>query len=215
MTRRAMNANVAYTQSHVEMASLLKSSYCKFHANSLHTHKLSGEGGMFRSPQWFTVVDRKLDLIVDSVACNQGNFVVWADVDIVFLDNIHEEVIKSMEGLDFCGMEDKSGSMNTGFNITHCSPLMLDFWKQVRNFPNKKQFRLYDQGVINYLLATDFKDVVSWNLLPPKFSCTHMPYFKGKEGRSLVVHFTGENKLQRMRLFFKSQRIQCKNILML
>jgi len=152
--------------------------------------------GDFYSKEFMECIRRKIDLIVRSMEENDGQVILWSDVDIIYLESTAAdlEAIYEASGKEvlFQAEGPKTTEVNTGFIVCRASPAMADFFREVgarlAADPGKNE-----QAVVNDMLREGAK--VSWSTLPLEYYARthgwpapdniriyHANYTAGKDG---------------------------------
>ena len=143
------------------------------------------------------LIDFRLDKQIFTINQNMGKIIIWSDVDLVFLQKVSLHILNALNNADICGIQEQAGTtkINGGFVAMRCTPQVLELYKTVRDTP-KDKFHLYEQDLINQLLATSTD--VKLQLLPKTFQCHHMR--SHYDGPLVVYHATikTEQKLPKM-----------------
>ncbi|MGC4016773.1 MAG: putative nucleotide-diphospho-sugar transferase [Luteolibacter sp.] len=163
----------------------------------VHSTLLDLKGaGDFYSKEFLECIRRKIDLIVRSMEENDGQVILWSDVDIIFLDGTAADLEATYEasGKDilFQTESPKTPEVNTGFIVCRASPAVADFFRNVgarlAADPGKNE-----QAIVNEMLAEGI--ALSWGKLPVKYYARthgwpapadifiyHANYTAGKDG---------------------------------
>jgi hypothetical protein len=161
------------------------------------THRVEAAGhGDFLSPEFLECIRRKIDLILRSLRENEGEVILWSDVDIIFLRgsaaDLKNELIESGKDVLFQREGKNVPDVNTGFIVCRANSAVYQFFEQIRDgllaHPEKNE-----QRVANELLQTG--TTLSWGYLawdyyarthgwPPAKSIRiyHANYTMGKDG---------------------------------
>ena len=141
-------------------------------AFELHATNIEVAGrGDYYSSEFLECIRRKMALVVESVAANPGELIVWTDIDIVFLENPLEELrrIAAASPADlFLQREGRRiESVNTGFMLIRCTPEALAFFQELQRRLASETHK-NEQAVANDLLFIDHFPV-RWEYLPLSF----------------------------------------------
>lgn len=139
--------------------------------------------GDYLSGEFLRCIRAKLDLVVASIEENQGQVIVWSDVDVRFFDltpdRLGVQALSSSRDILFQRESPRMPDVNTGFFVCHCTPAVLEFFRAVRaeldRHPEENE-----QMVVNRLLSSVGGTVggqtgsggecgVSWGYLPLTF----------------------------------------------
>jgi len=129
--------------------------------------KLEIQGaGDFLSREFIECICRKLDLILRSIRENDGDVIVWSDIDIQFVDVRPEILLEQLGEHDIAFQREgrKVTDINSGFLICRCHPRVAAFFARVKE-RLRQSMSTNEQYVINDLLREGGADV-SWTYLP-------------------------------------------------
>lgn len=133
---------------------------------SLHSEpfELSG-GGDFLSPEFLRCINRKMELVLESLRTNRGEVIVWADIDIRFFSLAPDDLRVELGEHDIAfEREGKQGRyVNTGFFVCRANESVIDFFERVGG-DLVQNAHANEQFVVNKLLRTE--STMSWMLLP-------------------------------------------------
>jgi hypothetical protein len=142
-----------------------------------------GGKGAWRTPGFDWAVRRKVKFIADTIAANQGDLIVWTDIDIQFFRPVApvlEALMKDHPEVDmmFQRGSHKHEEVCTGFFVCRCTKKMLFFWRMVQIMMWPFGY-LGDQYVINRMMCVfeRFRPLpfnlfmVKWAYLPDTFYC--------------------------------------------
>lgn len=98
---------------------------------------LPGTGpGDFLSAEFLQCISRKLDLILASLRENEGQLIVWTDIDIVFCRPVVRELERLLAESGKEILFQREGKtvpeINTGFFVCRCSERVAAFFEAVR-----------------------------------------------------------------------------------
>lgn len=178
----------------------------------VQSHALSIAGaGDFLSREFLKCIREKVRLIRRSVLENEGELIIWSDVDIVFLRDAVSELERIGGGggdLWFQRESLRLPDVNTGFMMIRCCRATEEFFSRVEtrlwNSPD-----LNEQAIINSLLLEG--DPIAWGYLPETFYARthgwppprdavlyHANYTKGEDGvGQKIAQFKELSSLQR------------------
>jgi len=152
--------------------------------------------GDFYSKEFLECIRRKIDLVIRSIEDNDGQIILWSDVDIVFLGgsaaDLEAAYNASGKEILFQAEGPQTSEVNTGFIVTRASAAIADFFRNVRDRlladPGKNE-----QAVVNDILREG--SPVSWGTLPLEYYARthgwpapaniriyHANYTSGKDG---------------------------------
>lgn len=130
---------------------------------------LSGAGD-FLSPEFLECIRKKMDLVIESIRANAGHLILWSDVDIVFMRDPRDELVRlaasSNSDLYFQREAHDSPDVNAGFILIRCNEATVVFFEKVK-FGMLASPSENEQSVINKILAgtSEFR----WEKLPWSF----------------------------------------------
>ena len=168
-----MNVYCCYTPAH-EL--LLRDYFLPSLPNDvrLHARRLDiGGNGDFLSAEFLHCINRKLELIEESLRQNDGSIIVWTDIDIVFFESFKDRVIDVLEenSLDIAfqveGYGQWADEVNTGFFVCRCNDKVRRFFERVRKAMAQQPDR-NEQPIVNDLLQVEWE--LKWGFLPYAFS---------------------------------------------
>lgn len=119
----------------------------------------------YRSDCWEEALVDKVDWQIEACAENQGAYVVFADVDLVFFgDPVPDLLSRRAHDMDFYFMEGRQGfnRFNTGFFMMRCNAHTLKLLEDVRVELAAKRFR-GDQEAMRRMID---RPELSWEFLP-------------------------------------------------
>ncbi len=110
--------------------------------------------GDFLDEGFIKTICHKLGLIIESVDQNEGEVIVWADVDIQFFNSFVEPVRELTSRFDLCCQTETfaNGDVNTGFIALRCNSDIHHFFERVRNMVVESGRN--EQPVVNELIDT-------------------------------------------------------------
>jgi hypothetical protein len=140
-------------------------------AFELHATRLDVEGpGDFLSPEFIRCILKKIDLILESLAENSGEIIVWSDIDILFLKPIAAELEKLMNlsAKDILLQSEgrAGGDVNTGFFVCRASGPVIDLFKKARD-EMRGHPGINEQLAVNRILPGS--ENLGWERLPLKY----------------------------------------------
>lgn len=111
-----------------------------------------------------TMVD-KVKVILQGLEENPGEVFVYADIDIQFFRPMREILLQALEGKDIVCQSDQYEHTNlcAGFFACRSNERTLRLWKKIHD-----ALTITDGGDDQQLL-NDFREDVSWAVLPPEF----------------------------------------------
>jgi len=122
----------------------------------------------FGGPGWGKNTQRKARSMQHAIESN--DILVWADVDVVFVDRCYARLLELLDLADVACQDDGGGGFCTGFWIGRRNKRTREFFKRVaasdeffsRPFDdNPKTWKTTDQAAAN-----QYKDLVGLNILP-------------------------------------------------
>jgi hypothetical protein len=122
------------------------------------------------STQFLKAITARLDVLVDGIRRNQGEVVVWFDVDIQFYGRCSARMLECLGDRDLCFQSEfwpPNGKINVGVIVIRCNPKTLAFFEKVRA-QDFSSLRYYDQTLIQNLLDAG-EEGVRWGVLPTEF----------------------------------------------
>jgi len=128
-----MNLYTCYTDSHTELFEMMKSSLEKTNPDiNLKVVKFSQdcETGDFMKAGWNKTMEKKMDLILDSL--NQDEVFIHCDADVYFFKPIKERLIEELGDFDIAFQDDSISGLCCGFFIAKSSPKMVALWEDVK-----------------------------------------------------------------------------------
>jgi len=137
----------------------------------LHSTLLDiGGSGDFLSPEFIRCILKKIDLVLESLAANEGEIIVWSDIDILFLKPAVAELQKSInlsaKDILFQREGPSASDINSGFFVCRAGRSVIDLFEKAR-----EEMRLHpglnEQYAINRILP-GFK-ALNWGYLPLAF----------------------------------------------
>ena len=142
---------------------------------SLHSEpiELAG-GGDFLSPEFLRCINRKMELVLESLHTNRGEVIVWADIDIRFFSLAPNDLRVELGEHDVAfqregrkGPFNKNGQyVNTGFFVCRANQRVIDFFRRV-SASLQEQPQVNEQIAVNQLLADE--SALSWTHLPLRY----------------------------------------------
>ena len=134
---------------------------------SLQVERIEVAGpGDYLSPEFLQCINQKIQLVLESLAINQGEVIVWSDIDIQFFDLSEKDLLAHLGDHDIAFQrESKIGpAVNTGFFVCRSNHRVSAFFQEV-----EEGLRLNpsanEQFVVNELLRADSDDL-SYTYLP-------------------------------------------------
>lgn len=130
------------------------------------------ESSDFGTPGFLQAIADKVELIIASIHENFGSFIIWSDVDIVFLRDPAEvisAIVAAHPDTDLWFQRETSkpeNDVNAGFVVMRCTAKVDAFFRTVMALMRENP-KLSDQDAINHLLQSDCE--VTWNYLPGEF----------------------------------------------
>jgi hypothetical protein len=130
------------------------------------------ESSDFGTPGFLQAIADKVELIKASINENIGSFIIWSDVDIVFLRDPAEEISAIVAGhpdTDLWFQRETSKpekDVNAGFVVMRCTDKVDAFFRTVLALMRENP-KLSDQDAINHLLQGNCE--VIWDYLPGEF----------------------------------------------
>jgi len=128
-----MNILTYYTESHKQLferffkASIDRSG--EFTICATYEDKL--EGGTFQTPQWYSAVKKKPEIVLRYMQSNTGRF-VFSDVDVIQVQPIKKEIEVLLDKYDAVFQDEKHDMhVNSGFYAMNINETTLRFMKQV------------------------------------------------------------------------------------
>jgi hypothetical protein len=125
--------------------------------------------GDFLSAEFLDCIRKKVGLIVRSIEDNPDDWIVWSDVDIVFLDGIESSLDRVTKGPDVLFFQRESPRLpdvNTGFLVIRTCPQAREFFERIGRLLEEKP-GLNEQMAANQLLQDGFS--IPWSHLPNSF----------------------------------------------
>jgi len=156
--------------------------------------EILGSGDYF-SPEFLRCINSKIELVIESIKINDGEVIIWSDVDIVFYDISPDSIREQLRDNDLLFQREghKTSEVNTGFIIMKCNNKTLDFFETVRSGLNNNH-DVNEQFIVNELI-TSKEITASWGYLsfdyyarthgwppPLKISLYHANFTIGKNG---------------------------------
>jgi nucleotide-diphospho-sugar transferase len=134
------------------------------HAESI---ELAGPGD-FLSPEFLRCINRKMELVLESLHTNRGEVIVWADIDIRFFSLAPDDLRVELGEHDIAFQrEGKKGQyVNTGFFVCRANQRLIDFFRRVSAALHDDP-HVNEQIVVNRLL--DDQSELSWTHLPLRY----------------------------------------------
>ena len=169
----------------------------------LHSGKVEQTNGLWSSPSFNTAIYDKTKFIMQQVAKNQGNMLLWADVDIQFFAPVIPKLEELMGDNDMIFQRDCHlyEEICTGFFVTKCTRKTLAFWYLAYLLVISKKYLIWltrgkflykyinmmnDQRAVNVLLGIFAKPPIGkrrknilgirWQYLPDMFYCPGVNY---------------------------------------
>jgi nucleotide-diphospho-sugar transferase len=136
---------------------------------SLHSEpiELAG-GGDFLSPEFLRCINRKMELVLESLRTNRGEVIVWADIDIRFFSLAPHDLRVELGEHDIAFQrEGKRGQyVNTGLFVCRANQRVIDFFQRV-SAALQEHPQVNEQIAVNQLLGDE--SVLSWTHLPLRY----------------------------------------------
>ncbi len=132
----------------------------------------AGEGEQdldFGTQGFGRLMRRKIDFTVEMIKKEQGNMVIWSDLDIQFFGPCTTAIEKAIAAKDIVFLAEHwpQKEVNVGFIVLHCNAKTLAFYEAVSAM-NFEAMPYYDQSAVNQLLRESSVDL-SWDILPYQF----------------------------------------------
>ena len=151
--------------------------------------------GDFLSAEFLTCVRRKVERIMASILENPGQWIIWSDVDIVFVRDPHSELerLARQPDIDIFFQREGHGTrdVNTGFIFIHCTDRALAFFRAVQERLSVEPSR-NEQLVINELLSQGQLEG-AWDYLPFTFYARTHGWPPPKDAMIYHANFTPGN----------------------
>lgn len=161
--------------------------------------------GDFQSAGYLECIRRQMDLVIESIRTNLGQLIIWCDVDIVFIRDPQDELVRlaaaSNSDLYFQREAHHLPDVNTGFILIRCNEATLAFFQKVKSqmlaSPEEN-----DQMVINKMLAGPCD--IRWEVLPWSFSAKSHCWPPPSDGFIFHANNTlGKNSVQKKTSLFR------------
>ena len=115
-------------------------------------------------------VSAKIDGVIDSIRLNQGDIVVWFDVDIQFFGRCSSKLLDCLGDSDLCFQSEfwpPNGKINAGVIVIRCNSKTLAFFEEVKAH-DYSSLRYFDQTLIQSMLDEHYASV-RWGVLSVEF----------------------------------------------
>ncbi len=136
---------------------------------SVVIHSVTGDYA-WGSSTFLAALYARLDVLIEGIRQNQGEVLVWCDVDIQFFGRCSARILECLGNLDLCFQSEfwpPNGKINAGVMVIRCNLKTLAFFQKVRA-QDFFSLRFHDQTLIqNYLDSGKFG--VWWGILPTEF----------------------------------------------
>jgi len=138
----------------------------------VHFKDIGSFGGAsvdFGDANWYKACREKHNYACQAVEENQGDLIIYSDVDIQFFDKCIPAIVEAMEGKDIVFQSEHwpaTGEINLGFLCIRCSPKTLKLYREIRDMEFEK-LPVADQTAMNMLLK-DGKHDIQWGVFPTK-----------------------------------------------
>jgi hypothetical protein len=136
----------------------------------LHTLYLTAPGnGDFATPEYNSIISLRLDRLINWIDRHDGEILMFADSDIVWLKPFSAAVCEALEGVDVVyqseGVPDQPNAVNGGLFAVRCSPAVRRFYEAVRD-------EIGDRGDLDQETITRRlpESELRWKLLPRQFA---------------------------------------------
>lgn len=136
----------------------------------------SATDGSYGSSHWSDIIIQRFDIIKEYISKNldKNKIAVFSDIDIVFFDNIYEDIIYGLpENIDICYMAENifgpKFMINGGFFAFRCSTATLQFLDTVQRKTIDSSIK-NDQPIIQQLLQNQ---KISYSIFNPSIFCTN------------------------------------------
>jgi hypothetical protein len=132
--------------------------------------EMSGEGH-YDSPQFVPCVVKKVDLILQSLRENDGDVIIWSDVDVQFHKLTPDIALAELGERDiaFQAAGVPATDINSGFFICRCNDHVVRFFAEVKRRLLNESAGEIEERVINKLLPIMSEQDLSWCYLPRSF----------------------------------------------
>lgn len=142
-----------------------------FELAAIHLPDIAGSGD-FLSHDFLKCVRRKVQLIVQSLEREDGELIVWSDVDVMFLRPVAEDLRELMarDNLEIAFQRESAGTseVNTGFFICRANPGTAAFFRLV--IDTLERYPAWNEQIaVNHLLRLDPGICPRWGHLPPGY----------------------------------------------
>ena len=132
-----------------------------------HPIELAGPGDFF-SAEYLACIQRKIELVIESLRAHRGEVFIWSDVDIIFLRPIATEVTVEIEApwdarFSSSAKVRERKRINGGFYVVHATEPLERFFRMAHDELATRP-QVDDQYVFNERLPTvgEFR----WGYLP-------------------------------------------------
>jgi hypothetical protein len=125
--------------------------------------------GDYLSREWYYCINKKLDILLDAIAANPDEIIIWADIDIQFFRPCEGIIRRCMPGRDivFQRWNSLGSEINSGFMAIRCNARSCALFEAVAATDfNHRVFA--DQDAINDLLKAG-SPPVRWGVFPRTF----------------------------------------------
>lgn len=151
----------------------------------------AGEGnGDFHSRGWLDVQKKKLNFIINKIEENQGDVIIWSDLDIQFFAQCVPLIEQAIEGYDVLYQAERwprKDEVNIGFAVIRCNEQTLALYRMALEY-DLDELQVADQTAINDILAKNKTDV-KWDILPRQFwAMSHYMHDKSVPPPDVVLH---------------------------
>ena len=167
----------------------LKSLQDNWELHVLRVEIIGEKYGDFATPGFKETVQRKAELILDSIKDNFGDVIIWSDLDIQFFGKCSDIVNDSIKENDVVFQSELGDAkeVNVGFMAIRCNQKTFEFWQSVLKKINSAEWNqptVNDQSIINDLLRKESVDI-KYGVFPNRFWAKSHP---GKPPRNIVLH---------------------------
>ena len=129
----------------------------------------TGEDGNWGTESFGKLMRKKIQFIIDTVEKNQGDIIIFSDIDIQFFGKCTKLIETAIENNDILFQSENwpEKRINAGFIVTRCNDRTLSFFKSVSNI-KLESLKFFEQSAMSKILKDGIVDL-KWDILPSQF----------------------------------------------